>query len=172
MESRYKEKSSREDSAGVDLSDVIDYIKSIASYNARAPLDTEHQLLLFLQSWWSKTYNRPLKDPILLSYTLEELLYEFFDRIEREKAYKERIEQESDKIEEQKEKEALDWAEQEEKKELEAMKAAAAGKDGDGPSVDPTKDPANIAWMEKQIEEAKAIYGETFGEDIEESFDE
>lgn len=34
--------------------------------------------------WWSKTYKRPLKDPILLSYTFEELLYEYYDKIIRD----------------------------------------------------------------------------------------
>ena len=39
-------------------------------------------------------------------------------------------------------------------------------------SNDPTKDPENIAWMEQKLKEAKSFYGEDFGEDIEESFDE
>lgn len=30
-----------------------------------------------LQWWWCQKYNRPLKDPILQQYTLDELLYEF-----------------------------------------------------------------------------------------------
>ena len=57
--------------------DVVESIRRLAAHNARAPLDTEEQVLLFLQSWWSRTYNRPLKDPLLHSYTMEELIYEF-----------------------------------------------------------------------------------------------
>lgn len=144
---------------------LIEAVRAIAARNARGDLEDEHYLLLFLQSWWSRTYNRPLKDPLLLSYTLEELLYEFYDRIEREKAYQESIEQENDKIEEAKEKESLDWAEQEERKELEALKTQEVK------TADPTKDPDNIAWMEEQVRKAQGIYGETFGEDIEESFE-
>lgn len=127
-------------------------------------------MLLFLQSWWSRTYNRPLKDPLLLSYTTEELLYEFYDRIERSKAEEERLEQEDVKIEEEKDKVNEDWAEKMEREEREAELRNSAAKSSE-PIQDPTKDPANVAWMEKQIEEAKAIYGETFGEDIEASFD-
>lgn len=144
---------------------LVDAVKAIAARNARASINDEYYLLLFLQSWWSRTYNRPLKDPLLLSYTLEELIYEFYDRIEREKAHQESIEQETDKIEEVKEQEALDWAEQEERKELEALKAEAAK------TSNPTEDPENIKWMEEQIRKAQEVHGETFGEDIEESFE-
>ena len=31
----------------------------------------------FLRWWWCRTYNRPLKDPLLEQYTLNELCYEF-----------------------------------------------------------------------------------------------
>ena len=151
-----------------DASSLIDQIKSIAAANARADLSDEKQLTLFLQSWWSKTYNRPLKDPLLLSYSLEELLYEFYDKIERKKAEEERMNSENDKIEADKEKEVLDWAEEEERKELEALKKEAENKQ----NADPTKDPDNVAWMEKQLEEGRKRFGDSFGEDIEENFSE
>lgn len=160
MEDGFDEKG--RSSSGLSL---VEAVKTIAARNARASLNNEYYLLLFLQSWWSKTYNRPLKDPLLLSYTLEELIYEFYDRIEREKAQQESIEQENDKIEENKEQEALDWAEQEERRELEALKTDAQK------VKDPTKDPNNVEWMEEQIRKAQDVYGETFGEDIEESFE-
>jgi len=73
-------------------------------------------------------------------------------------------------MEEDKDKAALDWAEQEEKRELEAMKAEAAN--SKSANQDPTKDPENVAWMDEQIQKAKEIYGESFGEDIELDFDE
>lgn len=126
-------------------------------------------MLLFFCSWWSKTYNRPLKDPLLLSYTAEELLYEFFDRIERAKAEEERVNKESDKIEEDKEKAALDWAEQEEKKELETEMRNGAQSSKVG-YQDPTKDPTNVKWMEEQLQQAKSVFWESFGEDISEDF--
>jgi hypothetical protein len=167
MERRSEEKDSKD--SGSELS-IVESIKKIAAYNARAELDTEEQLLLFLQSWWSRTYNRPLKDPILQSYTIEELLYEFYDRIERTKAEEERLEQVDVKIEEEKDKRNEDWAEKMEREELEAEMRKSGAKSSE-PIPDPTKDPANVAWMEKQIEEAKQVYGETFGEDIEDSFE-
>jgi hypothetical protein len=145
---------------------IVESVKAIAAYNARADLDTEHQMTLFLKSWWSNTYNRPLKDPLLESYTLEELLYEFYDKIERQKAGDERSTQETDKIEEVKEKEVLDWVEEEEKKELEEEMKRATVK-----SVNPTQDPENIKWMNEQLEKAKQVHGETFGEDIDEKFE-
>ena len=167
MERRSEEEDSKD--SGSELS-VVESIKKIASFNARAELHNEEQLLLFLQSWWSRTYNRPLKDPLLLSYTIEELLYEFYDRIERSKAEQERLEQEDVKIEEDKDKVNEDWAEKMERQELEAEMRKSGAKSSE-PIPDPTKDPANVAWMEKIIEEGKATYGETFGEDIEDGFD-
>lgn len=124
-------------------------------------------MTLFLKSWWSTTYNRPLKDPLLESYTLEELIYEFYDKIERAKAAEERLAAEDDKIEEAKEKEVLDWAEAEEKKELEEMQRMLAKKG----NADPTKDPENIKWMKEQLEKAKQAWGNDFGDDIETTFE-
>lgn len=148
---------------------TIEAIQKIARDNAFSDLNTERQLILFLKSWWSRTYNRPLKDPLLLSYTLEELLYEMFDRVERTKAYEEQLEQIDVKMEEDKDRADEDWAEKMEREEREAdLRNAAKSSE---PKSDPTKDPANVAWMEKQLQEAKALYGESFGEDIEDSFD-
>jgi hypothetical protein len=87
--------------------------------------------------------------------------------MERQKAAEERVIKETDKIEEAKEKEVLDWAEQEEKKEMEEMRRAAQKA-----TIDPTQDPENVKWMNEQIEKYKQVYGETFGEDIDESFEE
>lgn len=148
---------------------VLEAVKKLAAYNARAPLDSEEQLLLFLQSWWSRTYNRPLKDPLLLSYTIEELLYEFYDRIERQKAMDESLEQEDVKMEEAKDRAAEDWAERMEREEMEAELRAQAAKPPE--EADPTKDPENVAWMEEQMRINKQIHGDTFGEDIDESFE-
>lgn len=159
MERRAKEKDSEDSGSSWT---VVDAIKRLAAHNARADLDTEEQLLLFLQSWWSRTYNRPLKDPLLESYTTEELLYEFYDRIERQKAEEERLEQEDVKIEETKDKENEDWAERMEREEREAELRAEAAQ-----PQDPTKDPANVAWMEQQLAAGKEAFGDSFGEDIE-----
>jgi len=36
--------------------------------------------------------------------------------------------------------------------------------------LDPMSDPANKEWVEKQLAEAKKLYGEDFGEDIDTDF--
>ena len=108
--------------------------------------------MLFLQSWWSRTYNRPLKDPILKTYTLEELLYEYYDHKEREDFSKEKQEEETDKIEEAKFDEALKWAEEEE--------ARDSKKDSIPDIAEEDK-----KWMEQKIKE-----DEQFAEDIVEEF--
>lgn len=110
-------------------------------------------MTLFLKSWWSKQYDRPLKDPVLESYTLYELLYEFYDKQERIIAAEEVIELETDRIEEEREQETLDWIEEEERKEREA-KAKQEIEDEQ--------------WM---VEQLKKEYGEDFGKDIDSSFE-
>lgn len=168
MEGRPEEKDGSTSRSSSDT--IVDQIKKLAAYNARAPLDTEEQLQLFLQSWWSRTYNKPLKDPILLTYTLEELIYEFYDRIERTKADHERLEQDDVRIEVDKEKADEDWAEKMEREEAEA-EMRADGKESSQPIPDPTKDPANIKWMEEQMAIGKEQFGESFGEDIDDNFE-
>jgi hypothetical protein len=166
MESEPKEKG-RSSSGPIT---TIEAVRLVAAHNARAPLDSEEQMLLFLQSWWSRTYNRPLKDPLLLEYTIEELTYEFYDRIERQKAFDESLEQEGDKMEEAKDKEAEDWAEKMEREEREADLAKEATK-SDAKVPDQTKTAANVAWMEEQLRANKEVHGEDFGEDIDEQFE-
>lgn len=128
---------------------------------AREELDNEAAQLRFLSFWWSRTYSRPLKDPLLAEYTLEELYYEYRQHSEREAAAKEKVEQEADNIDKAKEDEALAWAEAEEKKEA----LAANGSDLEWQPTEQDK-----AWMEEQVRQGKALHGEEFGEDISEDF--
>lgn len=108
-------------------------------------VEDQDTLELFLKSWWSRQYNRPLKDPLLQQYTVYELLYEYHDRKERDNAQEHFFELEDDKIEEEQEQAALDWAEEEERKELEEAKAAEE------------------AWMLKELQKE---HGEEYGEDV------
>lgn len=41
------------------------------------PASSANALTRFLKFWWVQKYSRPLKDPVLESYTLDELCYEF-----------------------------------------------------------------------------------------------
>ena len=113
---------------------------------------------MFLRSWWSKTYNRPLKDPLLDSYTIYELVYEYKDKVERAKVAQYGIEQEADKIEDAKTDETLAWIEEEERREKEAREAA-----------EKTTLEQDEKWM---VEQLKKENGENFGEDIDLNFGE
>jgi len=65
----------------LELDELLEVLRSLASEHARSTRlgpRTRDELWLALCSWWSEYYNRPLKDPILEKYTLEELAYEFF----------------------------------------------------------------------------------------------
>ena len=92
-------------------------------------------------SWWSKEYSRPLKDPLLLSYTLEELLYEFYDKIERGRIEIEYMTDDTSDIDAAAVDEDIQWAEKEAEKDRERMK-------------------------EEELKRQKAEHGEGFGEDI------
>jgi hypothetical protein len=134
----------------VDHRSTYKLIDTITYNLARSELDSESKQLLFLQSWWSRTYNRPLKDPLLLEYTTDELYYEYRDRIERDEAIEERSEQEADKIEDNKVDESLKWAEEEERKERENAEKKASDQ----------------KWMDDQLTKYKEEFGEDFGNDI------
>lgn len=141
----------------------LDAVKEIAEYNARNN-NTEEGLILFLQSWWSKAYNRPLKDPLLQSYTIHELLYEYHDKIEREKAADEVTEQIADKIEEEKEQDTLDWVEEEERRDREAAEKAQKEQE----EADQEKLKKDEEWMLQQLQKE---YGDDFGKDIDSNFE-
>jgi len=104
-----------------------------------------------------------MKDPILFSYTLEELAYEYFDHLERKKAEDERIQKDADKIEEDKQKAAEAWADEMERQEEEKPTSNSE-------KIDPSQDPASIEWMNKMIEENKKEFGDSFGDDISMNF--
>lgn len=98
-------------------------------------------------------------------------MYEFYDRIERQKAAEEAVEQESDKIESDKDQKIQDWAEEEEKRELaEQMEKDKAKAESMIPK--PAEDSMNKAWMDDQLRKEKEIFGDSFGEDVAVSFEE
>jgi hypothetical protein len=121
-------------------------------------------------TWFCNKYNKPRKDPILLSYSIEELAYEFFIDLEIRKAEKEKEEKEHDKIEEAKQKEAEDWADQAEREEMEAeakkleAKQKAASEEVFTPAEESAMD--DEAWMQAEMQRFKEVHGEDFGEDL------
>lgn len=82
---------------------------------------------------------------------------------EHDRAKDERIEQENDKIDTEQHNDAVSWADQMEADEAEGQKSPG--------EPDPSQDADNVEWMEKQMEEAKAMYGDDFGKDISEDFE-
>lgn len=111
-------------------------------------------------------------------YSLEELLYEYYDRAERSKAEAENSGEDTDKMEEARLKENLDWAEQEEKRELEELEKKRKAEeeinkqaeDGSMGSVEDLHGDWMKEQVEKEIQQGKELYGEDFGEDISEEF--
>lgn len=62
-----------------DINDFIDNIKKIALKNIEYEADSFENAVLCLKRWWCRHYDRPFKDPVLETYSLEELLLEFFE---------------------------------------------------------------------------------------------
>ena len=79
-----------------------------------------------------------------------ELLYEYYDKVERDNALHRQSELEADKIEDAKMQSALDWAAEEERKEKAEKEEKA-------------KQEADEKWM---IEQLKKEHGDDFGENI------
>lgn len=98
---------------------------------------------------------------MLQEYTFEELAYEYYAHGEYDKSKIERLEQENDKIDMEEHTEAADWADQMEADEFDEPEE----------TPDPLQDPENIEWMEQQMEEGKALYGDDFGKDISGDFE-
>ena len=86
----------------------FDSIKKLAEAGIQSDNLTYDELLSKLRRWWCHYYKRPYKDPLLDSYTFEELLYEHFD------VMKETVAPPADEIPQ----EEYDWAAEEEAKEL------------------------------------------------------
>jgi hypothetical protein len=59
------------------FNEVFDKAKQQARLVNITTPETPEQVIEHMRFWWSKHYNRPLKDPLLASYSLYDLLYEF-----------------------------------------------------------------------------------------------
>jgi hypothetical protein len=56
----------------------LEHIQRLArAHHIEDPLSSLDSFLRFLQWWWCRKFNRPLKDPLLKEYTTDELFYEF-----------------------------------------------------------------------------------------------
>ena len=115
----------------------------------------------FYISWWCEKWNRPSKDPILQSYTLEELIYEYHSVNEKRIFVEELREEESDKIEEAKAQKDDDWADRMEAEEEERLKQEAEA----------AQKKADEEWMQKHMDEQKELNGEDYGEDLSTNFE-
>lgn len=134
---------------------MLSQIRCIAATDVRDNT-SDASTLLSLMTWWCDRYNRPMKDPLLQSYSFEELMYEYALFDERIKAVKEEQEEADTIKEEQKNAELDKWIDEEEAKEQGSQAST----------------PADAEWMNKMLSEQKAEMGEDFGEDISLNFDE
>jgi hypothetical protein len=116
--------------------------------------------------WWCKKYNKPLKDPILMQYSVEELLYEMMSHRHYDNDLNRQRQEEADRIEIEKYDEDVEWAEEMERLEAEKLKQDTK------PPTSPAEAPHNQEWMQQIIEEEKKKFGDDFGEDISFNMDE
>jgi len=108
------------DSSSDDASlDLIEAIKQLAlSWHTGKTRLTYEEMLFSLKRWWCHHYERPYKDPLLDSYTFEELIFEYYDI---EGPEKEGLANKEKMIDDDR-----DWAAEEEAKELAEEEAAEA----------------------------------------------
>jgi hypothetical protein len=58
----------------VHWSEIDELVRAVRKVD---PLSSVEHLRYSLEQWWCLQYNRPLKDPLLKEYTINELIYEF-----------------------------------------------------------------------------------------------
>jgi len=143
---------------------IMDDIKELAARDARN-IASEREYFLFLSNWWCNKWNRPLKDPLLAEYTLEELIYEFHSFREYDKASEERLQQEADRIEDDKYDAQMAVIEA-----MEAEDRAREEREAAETASNPVNNPINQKWMEELIRKDKELHGEEYGEDLELNF--
>lgn len=86
----------------------------VLAHRAEDPLSSETAMLRLLRTWWCLKYDRPFKDPLLDTYTPDDLAYEFyFHHYQNPDNAPEKVEQDS-----QEKKEDDEWV----KKQLEKVK--------------------------------------------------
>lgn len=166
------EKDGRDSGDKRGLRSTFEQISSIARRDARIEIG-EKKNRLFLTNWWCRQYNRPLKDPLLKQYTIEELAYEYY-LVGEIAIYKdELINKENDRIKEEQYQDDLDWADKMEAEEIAEIEARAKKKAEKAKEevYDPLKDPEQIKWMEEEIKKNKSVFGEDFGEDVSVDFE-
>lgn len=142
---------------------LSEQIQQIARKHVREEMG-EESVTRFLMLWWSNHYKRPLKDPVLQSYSLEELMYEYYIHMERNRFEQEQLQAESDRIEEEKMKADEDWADEMERMEAEEHIARAEAQKKKQ-EQDMIEDPEHQEWMQKQIEEGQTLFDD-FGQDL------
>ena len=59
--------------------DLFDSIRQLAESRVHNKYVTYDELLSQMRRWWCQYYKRPYKDPLLDTYTFEELAFEYFD---------------------------------------------------------------------------------------------
>lgn len=57
---------------------LITQCQNHANKIKKAETKTVEDLIEYLRFWWSQHYNRPMKEPLLYTYTIQELLLEFY----------------------------------------------------------------------------------------------
>jgi len=111
---------------------------------------------VFLSGWWSAKYSRPLNNPLLQQYSLEELLYEYFLHLEKDIVAEENQKEAEDKVETDKIDAGEAWADQMEAEFEEEMAREAEEREKE-------------EWMKKQLE---AEESQEFKEDLSINFEE
>lgn len=79
MASIYKESKSSNNSSNTASLDLLEDIRKLVETERKKTQLSYDEFLLFLKRWWCSYYKRPYKDPLLDTYTFEELCFEYYD---------------------------------------------------------------------------------------------
>lgn len=146
--------SSRESIGNAGSLGLIDHIKQLVEreYLEEKEYLTFDELFFKLKRWWCKHYKRPYKDPLLETYTFEELFYEYWDL-----TYTPPSKNEEPQNPEEIPMSEYDWAAEEEARELEelAKLEQAQPKPEDDNIVKETDDSSDKEWADKYLNDNK-----------------
>jgi hypothetical protein len=128
--------------------ELIDSIKQLID-GSTDKVNSYDELLFKLKRWWCHQYNRPYKDPLLDSYTFEELYFEYYD-VTGKKVEDDPMSASKTEIPE----EEWDWAEQSEKEEaeLELQKQGATKSD----IIEDSSQSTDKEWADKVLKNPTA----------------
>lgn len=133
----------------------MEHIKALVESERSKKFLTYDEFLFQLKRWWCNHYKRPYKDPLLDSYTFEELFYEYWDVTLPSREESEEQEKDPKEVPQQE----YDWAAEEEAKELleQQNKDKVAAKPENDNILEENDSISDAEWADKYLKDNSLV---------------